>query len=170
MASYGHQPERQLIYICYPPLQPYGGFWRRVLAYVIDALVVGLVVTAARAVIDARFNGAWPSAPAGWYLFSFAATWLYFALMESSCLQATLGKLGLSMRVTDLRGNRISFARASGRWFAKILSVLFLNIGFLMVAFTPRKRGLHDYVAGTLVCKAWAVGPMTAPQPTQPIS
>jgi uncharacterized RDD family membrane protein YckC len=57
------------------------------------------------------------------------------------------------MKVTDLHGNRISFARATGRHFAKILSTMILFIGFIMVGFTERKQGLHDILAGTLVRK-----------------
>ena len=80
-----------------------------------------------------------------------AASWLYEAVMESSSYQATLGKMILGMKVTDLYGNRISFARATGRHFAKILSAMILCIGFIMVGLTERKQGLHDLVAGTLV-------------------
>jgi uncharacterized RDD family membrane protein YckC len=78
--------------------------------------------------------------------------WLYEALLTSSAWQATLGKKILNLRVTDEAGNRISFARASGRYFAKFLST-FLMIGFIMAAFTDRKRALHDILAGTLVRK-----------------
>ena len=77
--------------------------------------------------------------------------WLYEALMESSSYQATLGKMILGMKVTDLYGNRISFGRATGRHFAKILSGMVLCIGFIMVGLTQRKQGLHDLLAGTLV-------------------
>jgi len=77
--------------------------------------------------------------------------WLYEALMESSSYQATLGKMIFGMKVTDLYGNRISFARATGRHFAKILSGMILCIGFIMVGLTERKQGLHDLLAGTLV-------------------
>jgi hypothetical protein len=55
--------------------------------------------------------------------------------------------------VTDLDGNRIGFGRATGRYFAKILSALILLIGFIMAAFTQKKQGLHDIIAGTLVVK-----------------
>ena len=79
--------------------------------------------------------------------------WLYYALQESSAAQATLGKRAIGLRVTDLEGRRISFARATGRFFAKIPSALFLLIGFLMQPFTARKQALHDIVAGTLVLK-----------------
>lgn len=80
--------------------------------------------------------------------------WLYFALLESSSMQGTLGKKALGMIVTDLDGNRIGFGRATGRYFAKFLSAIILLIGFVMVAFTQRKQGLHDIIASTLVYKA----------------
>jgi uncharacterized RDD family membrane protein YckC len=78
-------------------------------------------------------------------------TWLYFAVCESSSWQGTLGKLALGIRVTDMQGAKISFPRALGRYPAKYLSALILGIGFLMVAWTQRKQGLHDLIAGTLV-------------------
>jgi Tfp pilus assembly major pilin PilA len=79
--------------------------------------------------------------------------WLYYAAMESSSAQATLGKLALGVKVTDLTGNRIGFGRATGRYFAKIISGLALGIGYVMVAFTQRRQGLHDMIAGTLVVR-----------------
>ena len=81
------------------------------------------------------------------------ASWLYFSLMESSPRGATVGKMVVGLRVVDEQGQRISFLRATGRFFAKIISALILLIGYLMVAFTDRKRGLHDIMAGTLVVK-----------------
>ena len=84
-------------------------------------------------------------------LVTIPTSWLYCALMESSSYQATLGKMIFGMKVTDLCGNRISFARATGRHFAKILSGLILCIGFIMVGLSERKQGLHDLLAGTLV-------------------
>src|SRR6185503_12528829 len=77
--------------------------------------------------------------------------WLYQTLMESSKLQATLGKMALGLRVTDLDGNRISWGRANARYFASILSMMTLYIGYIMAAFTQKKQALHDMVAGTLV-------------------
>jgi uncharacterized RDD family membrane protein YckC len=79
--------------------------------------------------------------------------WVYFAVMESSAKQATLGKMALGLRVTNMEGHRITFGRATGRHFAKLLSTLILLIGFLMVAWTPKKQGLHDQIADTLVLK-----------------
>jgi len=77
--------------------------------------------------------------------------WLYFAGMESSHWQATLGKKAFSLRVTDLQGRRISFLRATGRHLAKLLSFLTLFLGFLMIPFTKRKQALHDMIARCVV-------------------
>lgn len=79
--------------------------------------------------------------------------WLYYALSESSPKQATLGKQAMKITVTDMDGNRISFARATGRYFSKIISTITLLIGYLMAAFTAKKQALHDIIAGTLVIK-----------------
>lgn len=84
-------------------------------------------------------------------LISIVVQWLYFALMESSSKQATLGKMALGIIVTDLDGNRISFGRASGRYFGKILSGLILCIGYIMAGFSEKKQALHDMIAGCLV-------------------
>jgi uncharacterized RDD family membrane protein YckC len=71
--------------------------------------------------------------------------------MESSSWQAMLGKRALGIIVTDENGNRLTFGRATGRYWAKFLSYFILMIGFLMAAFTPKKQALHDMVANTLV-------------------
>ena len=80
-----------------------------------------------------------------------AAGWLYEGLMISSSWQATIGKRILGLRVTDDAGNRIAFGCATARHFSKILSAMIFYIGFIMAAFTDRKKALHDMIAGTLV-------------------
>lgn len=146
----------------------YGGFWIRFVAFVVDGIIVRLLVipfaialTAAgilhRAAPWGRFDTpeevvrALSTALAIVPVF-IVVNWLYEALLTSSDWQATLGKKMLNLRVTDEEGNRISFARASGRHFAKYVSS-FLLIGYIMAAFTDRKRALHDMLAGTLVRK-----------------
>lgn len=83
----------------------------------------------------------------------FIVGWIYFAGMESSARQATLGKSAMGLVVTGIDGNRISFLRATGRYFAKWLSAVILLIGYIMAAFTARKQALHDIIASTLVLK-----------------
>lgn len=80
-----------------------------------------------------------------------AGNWMYHTMMESSRHQATLGKMALGIKVTDLNGNRISFSRANGRFFGKWLSSAIMNIGYLMAAFTEKKQALHDILASCLV-------------------
>ena len=79
--------------------------------------------------------------------------WLYFALQESSGAQATLGKRGVGIKVVGLSGERISFGRATGRYFGKMLSQLTLLIGYLIQPFTEKKQALHDMLAETLVVR-----------------
>lgn len=90
------------------------------------------------------------------YLAYFVASALYFAGMESSRHQATLGKLALGIKVVDDTGRRLSFKHAIGRWFSTALSYMTLYVGFLMAAFTDRKQALHDMVSRTQVVDRWA--------------
>jgi len=78
---------------------------------------------------------------------------LYYALMESSEKQATVGKLAMGIKVTDMQGNRLSFGQATGRHFAKIISGLTLLIGYIMAGFTEKKQALHDIIVNCLVVK-----------------
>lgn len=77
--------------------------------------------------------------------------WLYNTLLESSPKQATIGKFTLGLKVTDLRGKRISFWQANLRYFSKIISAIPLLSGFFLVLSTRRRQALHDYIARTLV-------------------
>lgn len=147
----------------------YAGFWLRVVAFIIDAIVLGcvgwIVTLPFVASMDMRgiFMGHPPTSPEeliplmGMFfkviLIRIILQWLYFALMESSAWQATLGKKALGLEVTDLQGNRIGFGRATGRYFAKFISALILWIGFIMAGFTEKKQALHDMIAGTLVIR-----------------
>ena len=135
----------------------YGGFWLRVVAYVIDVILLGVVSSVVGMVVGtgAMMSGTDPANPAYWGTqgISFVIGLLYFALLESSERGATLGKMAVGLRVVTDQGQRLSLANAIGRYLAKIVSAIILGIGFLMVAFTERKRGLHDMIAGTLVVK-----------------
>jgi uncharacterized RDD family membrane protein YckC len=78
---------------------------------------------------------------------------LYFAFMESSKTQGSLGKMAMSIKVTDMDCQRVSFGKAFLRNIGKIVSQMILYIGYLMAAFTEKKQALHDIMAGTLVVK-----------------
>jgi len=142
----------------------YAGFWLRVVAYLADSLILGILLGIFLLGPLMQRAGISPENP--WALFTdtsrqvvamnllaIMAGWLYWALLESSAWQATLGKKLLGLQVTDLEGRRISFARASGRHFGKIASTLTFCIGFLIAGFTARKQALHDLLASCLVVK-----------------
>jgi uncharacterized RDD family membrane protein YckC len=143
----------------------YGGFWIRFVAAFIDGVLVSVVIFPIAMIIGGAIGAASAlgRSSTGFglpiaamfinFVFSLGASWLYEAAMESSSKQATLGKMIFGMKVTDLQGNRISFARATGRHFAKYLSSILL-IGYIMAGFTEKKQALHDMIAGTLVRRA----------------
>lgn len=140
----------------------HAGFWMRVVAYLIDGLLLTPVFAAFYLALGRPFGlpsalhyGAWASLGGahGWWLGWVVIPWLYFAGCEASVLQATPGKLALGLRVTDEFGRRIGFARATGRFFGKFISGLILDIGYLLAAWTPRKQALHDLLAACCVVR-----------------
>ena len=156
------------------PSVAYAGFWLRVLAYLIDALILG--VFAAPIVIGAAMamgiGGILASIPRDgnpfinglppifllfiWFcvLLGVGGTWLYHALLECSEWEGTAGKKALGLIVTDMSGQRVSFARASGRHFGKIVtSFIPLGIGYAMAGFTEKRQALHDMLASCLVLR-----------------
>ena len=140
------------------PVQ-FAGFWLRVAACLIDAVVLFVP----QEVIDIMIGGGgWTtrnddparlSVAMGANLFVW---WLYTAVLTSSSWEGTLGKKALGLRVVDINGNRITFLHATGRYLAEFLSSCTLGIGLLMVAFTEKKQALHDMLASTYVVRGKA--------------
>lgn len=128
----------------------YAGFWRRFAAALLDFMIV-IVPVIALGIAVALVTGPRSTATRIADIGSVAIFWLYFAIMESSARRATLGKRAFGIRVTDLRGGRISFSQATSRFFAKLFSVVSLGLGFLMAGVTRRKQALHDMVSASLV-------------------
>ena len=125
----------------------YSGFWLRVAALFIDVLIL-LPFSLFFGYIENQPGLFWLG-----FIASMVMGWLYFSLFESGNWQATPGKRLMSIRVTNLQGERIGFGRATARYFAKFLSSIILCIGYLMAAFTQKKQALHDMICETLVLK-----------------
>jgi uncharacterized RDD family membrane protein YckC len=144
----------------------YGGFWRRLLALLIDVVIwlIGVLVVAfvigfaigiyllatGRSSADTTAIGNQLALPLD--LAGLVVAWLYFTLAEA-LWQGTVGKRVMGIKVTDEAGRPISWRRANARYWAKVLSLMILGIGFLMAAFTDRRQALHDILAHTLVVK-----------------
>jgi uncharacterized RDD family membrane protein YckC len=152
----------------------YAGFWLRFVAYLIDSVVSSVafiilliplfVLTGVGGVLSKIGSGEDIGDDAAAFLglgfiFGFVGiilvvSWLYHALSESSSWQATPGKKLLNLQVTDIDGRRVSFGRASGRFFGKIITGMIpLAIGYIMAGFTEKKQALHDMIAGCLVLR-----------------
>ena len=179
-------PASHLAYAPMPasaPSQAYAGFWRRLAAYAIDTvlLFVGLFIlnvlvqffvilgllSSGQTLTDESYAGTLLVLSG----ILIVLVWLYYAGLESSAWQATIGKRLMRLVVTDLYGRRISFGRATGRYWSKILSTLILFAGFWMIPLTQRKQGLHDLIASTLVGRRDYLSlliPATPVQPTHP--
>jgi len=155
------------------PRVEYAGFWVRFLAFLIDNAVMGvgfvlilipLIFLTGLGGIIGEIHPNEDLNDAGIFMLfgllflaatvSLLWTWLYHALMESSEWQATVGKRLLGLVVTDMAGQRVSFGRATGRHFAKIVTNMVpAFIGYIMAGFTERKQALHDMLAGCLVLR-----------------
>ncbi len=137
----------------------HAGFWRRCAAYVLDSMIlsvaaliiIGLAGLATAALIAGEHYGIVGLIMFVAYVGLIVGAWLYFAKLESGPSQATLGKRVMGIKVTDDRGRRVGFGRATGRFFGKIISGMIMNIGYMMAGFTGRKQALHDMMAGCCV-------------------
>ena len=140
----------------------YAGFWLRLVAAIIDAFAL-IIPTFAILIFATLLGFELPDAPVGTFppmrvflpieAMFLVVHWLYFASMESSSWQGTLGKRALKLGVLDGQGKRISFGRASGRFFGKLLSGMTFLVGYVMAGFTERKQALHDILADCIVVK-----------------
>jgi uncharacterized RDD family membrane protein YckC len=161
--------------IVYATNVSYAGFWLRFVAVLIDGVIISagmllllvpLFFLMGGAVflnsIARDFEGRPDPAQIGALISVLAlfggvaliGQWLYYAYLESGEKQATWGKQALGIYVTDLSGNRITFARASGRFFAKMITGMIpLAIGYIMAGFTERRQALHDMIASCLVLR-----------------
>ncbi len=158
----------------------YAGFWARLAAYFIDNAIIAFLLVNSMWFAREQLNGYFAVHPevlkalqgemsttdiASSYdyvskfmyyyilIFGFIFSWIYYAGFESSHIGGTPGKWILGIYVTDYEGKRISFGRASGRYFGKILSGLILGIGYMMAGFTEKFQALHDSMAECLVWK-----------------
>ena len=151
----------------------YAGFWLRFAAYIIDQFLLKF----ATALLSLPFilsiiftsinmshfqdNSTFPllqvsgivGSAVAIILIRLVTGWLYYAIMQSSKQQATLGKMAVGAIVTDLQGNSISFGRATGRYFSKLITDMTMYIGYILAGLTEKKQALHDMIAGTLVIR-----------------
>jgi uncharacterized RDD family membrane protein YckC len=145
----------------------YAGFWIRVLAAIIDAIIMTIVQGLVQwgvlgsVIRPGRITpGMRPEELLGPMMGMIGMAWLIGTVVNScyeaffvNKLGATPGKMALGLKVVRPDGRMVDLPRAFGRYFAKILSGLILGIGYIMVAFDSEKRGLHDMICDTRVIR-----------------
>jgi len=153
----------------------YAGFWLRLVAIIIDGIIVGcaqafIIVPLLAAVGFGFATGAdnmdfsdpeqaaglvasLAALMGGYWLLAMCLQILYFTFMESSKYQATVGKIALGLIVTDINGGKLDFTKAFIRNLCKIISNFTMLIGYIMAGFTEKRQALHDMIASTLVVK-----------------
>lgn len=157
----------------------YAGFWRRFLAGLIDTVILLIPIFILATVMGVALipNMDNPTAaaamPIAFLIPMLLISWGYKAILESSSWQATIGKKALGLKVTTMGGEKISLGQATMRtwpfWLGTVLQILesatgmggILSgaIGFagfialIVIAFTPKKQGVHDMMAKTLVVR-----------------
>lgn len=142
----------------------YAGFWRRLVAAVLDQIIllvgrgviygiITLIVYAVLYLFDIKqFTIPVIAILAGCIFFlDIWMTWIYFALMESSSMMGSLGKLAMGIRVCGMDKRQLTFEEATVRYFAKLVSRLTLMIGYLLAAFSSKKQALHDFIGKSVV-------------------
>ena len=155
----------------------YAGFWLRLAAYIIDGFIIGVIsliiaipsilIIASMAIGLDNISDPKDLLADGNLLklgvivgiiilislLSLVTTWLYYALFESSKQGGTLGKMAVNIKVVTYDGERVSFGRATGRYFARIITNMTLLVGYIMAGFTEKKQALHDILANCIVVR-----------------
>lgn len=155
------QPAATAADLAAPPSPQYVGFWYRVLAYLVDSWLLMLVVGVVFAIMSGwEYYATWEQVYMegewrGSRIVDFLVTWVLPALITILFWEYTLatpGKMLVSAKIVDATTLK---APAPTQWIIRYLgyfvSLLPLGLGFLWVAFDPRKQGWHDKLAGTVV-------------------
>lgn len=142
----------------------HAGIWRRYFALVIDAFMFTIVYTLWLMILFPRSGLIMTEAFLGvmsyhqftdcclqYVMPAIFFLWLYESLFTCSSMQGTLGKALLGIKVTDRKGNRLSFWRACTRAFSKVVITGMLPLGYFLALFTKKKLSLHDLLTGTMV-------------------
>ena len=138
------------------PDMEYGGFWIRFVAWLIDIVILAVVQIPILIIsfLEAASN---PGEVNGLLtMLSLLANYgmpIAYEVFFIGKFGATPGKMALGLKVVRPTGEPITYLRALGRYFAKMLSGLILAIGYIMAAFDEEKRSLHDRICDTRVIR-----------------
>jgi uncharacterized RDD family membrane protein YckC/DNA-directed RNA polymerase subunit RPC12/RpoP len=135
----------------------YAGFWIRFAAVFLDGLILGAVNFVIGLVAGLSAGQAVGAEPVGAIVVQLILVFVQLAIgiaYETIMIGkygATLGKMACKIKVVTADDGTVSYARAFGRYFAKLLSGLTCLIGYIIAAFDDQKRALHDHICNTRV-------------------
>ena len=150
---------------------PFKGFWIRVVASLLDAIILSIAFIFLAVFTLFFFRSLFGDAAGLAMLLLYLSVGiililLYKPLMEASDYQSTFGKYFLNMKIVDKEGRKITFTKSFIRTIVYVLhtAIPFLNtvswLAFLMIGFTEYKQGLHDILAETYVVTNHWEGPV----------
>jgi len=139
----------------------FAGFWIRFAALFIDGIVLSLSVVVLGWILNVVIGNSLDNVSVNTLsligqVMGFILFILYFALMESSSKQGSVGKMALGIKVVDKNGQKISFGRAILRNIVKMLSLRFwfvLVVSIVLVVIIKEKKSIHDKLVGTAVVR-----------------
>ncbi len=143
--------------------RPRAGFWIRFIAYIIDSILLAIAggilvfVTGLGIGIGAIISGGTAEeteivAGIFGFIINITLSLIYYVVFVGAKGQ-TPGKMVLGLKIIQISGEEMTYGRAFLRWIGYWVSFLIMGIGFLMIAFSREKQGLHDKIAGTYVVR-----------------
>ena len=124
------------------------GFWIRVVAFILDSIIVGVVNGIIAAILNSSTTGR-----SGLQTLLGIIYFTYFWSANSPWPGQTVGDKLLNLRVIRTDGTDLTIAQALIRYVGLFISIIVIFIGVIWVAFDPNKQGWHDKIAGTYVVK-----------------
>ena len=124
------------------------GFWIRVLAFIIDSIIIAVVNAIIAAILNSSTTGR-----SGIQTLLGIIYFTYFWSASSPWPGQTIGDKVLNLRVIRTDGSDLSIVQALIRYVGLFISFIVIFIGVIWVAFDPNKQGWHDKIAGTYVIK-----------------
>lgn len=142
-----------------PATSEKGGFWIRLLAFIVDNLVIlflsriaGYAVKLGGRTIDLPEDGIESLTETFDYYIVIFLIGFYFTFFIGWTGQ-TIGKMLLGLKVVNIAGKPVGYGRAFLRYIGYHICFLTIGLGFLLIAVDRNKRGLHDFLAGTCVIR-----------------
>lgn len=120
----------------------------RIVAYIIDSLILVLIASLLRYVLELVNVEILNNSP---LLYVLTISFFYFPFLESSELKASIGKRIMKLQVVSIQGERLTYSKALIRYILSLISSFSLCVGNLLALFTKYNQTLHDVFTKTLV-------------------